>query len=285
MQLDLSGLDELADGGLFAPASSLCMREIALESIDFDTEQPRRRFDEAGLAELARSIVEVGVLQPVSVRAHPDQAGRYLLNFGERRVRACHIAGRRTVPALVQEQGDAYRQVIENLQREALSPLDLARFVAQREQAGESRAAIARKLGKSRSFVTEIACLAAAPQAVKDLCASGRCTDVRTLYTLARGAAGTLPVAEMIAEADAPVGRQAAQALLAGRGVSAPGPSRRGRGRPAPLDLVVLVDGRTGRLECGRPPDAQSGFVRFETGDVECVALERLRLVAWAERA
>jgi ParB family transcriptional regulator, chromosome partitioning protein len=133
MRFDLDAID--------APQSdSGAPRSIALQDIDEDPEQPRSEFGDESLRELAATIAERGVKQPVSVRPHPKEPGRWMLNFGARRLRAAKLAGLASIPVFVDEAADSYDQVIENEQREALTPLELALFV-QRRDAGGDRAA------------------------------------------------------------------------------------------------------------------------------------------------
>jgi ParB family chromosome partitioning protein len=102
---------------------------LALDAIDEDPEQPRQEFDEQALAELAGTIRERGVRQPVSVRSHPQQPGRWMLNFGARRLRACKLAGLSEIPAFVDNTANSIDQFIENEQRTGLTPLEIALFV------------------------------------------------------------------------------------------------------------------------------------------------------------
>src|SRR5450631_3651480 len=88
--------------------------QIPLDAIDEDPHQPRTEFDDSTLAELAASIAERGVLQPVSVRPNPDSAGRWILNFGARRLRACRLASLERISAFVDSTVDDYAQVVEN---------------------------------------------------------------------------------------------------------------------------------------------------------------------------
>src|SRR5262249_52748512 len=141
---------------------------------------------EETLAELAETIRVDGVLQPICVRPRPECKGRYVINHGERRVRAARLAGLATVPAFIRKDVDPYVQVIENIQRDDLVPLDLAAFVIERERAGDSRAEIARRLGKPPSLITEVAELAQAPDILREVHDEGRCRDVRSLYLLVR---------------------------------------------------------------------------------------------------
>jgi ParB family chromosome partitioning protein len=117
--------------------------QIEIGLIDEDPQQPRTLFEGAMLAELASSIRERGVLQPISVRQHPAARGRWILNFGARRLRASRLASLERIPAFVDDTADDYAQVVENEQRERLKPLELALFVQRRMAVGDSQAEIA----------------------------------------------------------------------------------------------------------------------------------------------
>ena len=147
-------LDDLA--ALDAPTLATNGQPLMLpvESIDEDPEQPRREFDANALHDLAETIRERGVRQPISVRPDLQQAGRWVLNFGARRLRASKLAGLTEIPAFIDTTADSYDQVIENEQREGLKPLELALFVQKRLAAGDNQAEIAKRLGKSRQYVT-----------------------------------------------------------------------------------------------------------------------------------
>ena len=116
-------LDDLA--ALDAPTLGTNGQPLMLpvESIDEDPEQPRREFDANALHDLAETIRERGVRQPISVRPDFQRAGRWVLNFGARRVRASRLAGLTEIPAFIDTPADSYDQVIENEQREGLKPL------------------------------------------------------------------------------------------------------------------------------------------------------------------
>ncbi len=301
MKLDLGGLDQfkasallgdLSDGAV--PTGSLpddaLPPELSLDLIDFDPQQPRRSICAVALDELAASIRAQGVLEPVSLRRHPACPGRYVVNRGERRVRACRLAGRSTVPWFLDERVDPYAQAIENLQREDLSPFDLARFIAQREQAGDSRAEIARRLHKPASFITEAARLIDAPAEVRAAFEDGRARDTRVLYRLARGLreqpAAVLP---LLAGGGA-LTRERLDAAL----VAAPAGSARSAGNPpsgrvvegTKLARALLVEhaGRKGRLGCQGQPGRRTAQVQFEDGTRGVVELCELRLIAWTAR-
>lgn len=160
--------------------------QLPLDDIDEDPEQPRREFDDEALRELAATIRERGVRQPVSVRPAPRRAGRWLLNFGARRLRACKLAGLQTIPAFVDHTADNYDQVIENEQREGLKPVELALFIQRCLSMGHKQADIARRLGKSRQWVTLATAMIDPPDWLLDLYRQGRCRGMMELYDLRR---------------------------------------------------------------------------------------------------
>lgn len=109
-----------------------------------------------------------------------------MLNFGARRLRAARLAGLAHIPAFVDEAADSYDQVIENEQREGLKPLEMAMFVKRRMAAGESQAEIARRLGKSPTFVTMISTMIDPPPWLLAAYRKGQCKGVTELYELRR---------------------------------------------------------------------------------------------------
>lgn len=136
------------------------------------------------LAELTDSVKARGVLQAISVRRHPVTPDRWMVNFGARRLRASRLAGKPTIPAYVDNAMDSYDQVIENEQRESLSPLELAMFVQKKLQSGARASEITRTLGKSRGYLTFIGALIDPPAWLLDLYRSGRCRGISELYEL-----------------------------------------------------------------------------------------------------
>ncbi len=157
---------------------------LALDSIDEDPAQPRKEFDPESLRELAATIALRGVRQPISVRPHPEKPKRWVLNFGARRLRASILAGKSEIPAFVDATSDSYDQVIENEQRESLKPLEMALFVQRRIEAGDSQAEIARRLGKSRQYITYATGLIDAPDWLLAAYREGRCKGITELYEL-----------------------------------------------------------------------------------------------------
>ncbi len=147
------------------------VKVIEVDHIDSNPEQPRLAFDEVTLEELAASIREHGVLQPILVR--PIDEGRYQLIAGERRWRASRIAGLATIPALVEDIDDDTAleiSIIENLQREDISPLDeAAMYDRMIRDHGYSIRRLADKLGKDKGYLENRLRLADAPAEVREL--------------------------------------------------------------------------------------------------------------------
>ncbi len=128
-------------------------QEIEIDLIDPNPEQPRRDFDRPALEQLARSIGQHGVLQPIVVRL---AGARYELVMGERRFRACQLAGRRTVPAVVVDVDPADRlelAIVENVQRQDLNPIELAHAYQALADAGHTQEEIGQKVAMDRSSV------------------------------------------------------------------------------------------------------------------------------------
>ena len=187
MPLQLEPLDPLLGlDALEVPATTSDGQPmlVPIHAIDEDPDQPRSEFDADALQQLADTITQRGVRQPISVRPHPKEPGRWMLNFGARRLRASKLAGKTEVPAFVDPMADTYDQVIENEQRESLKSLELALFVQRQMRKGDSQAEIARRLGKTRGYVTFLCALIDAPDWLLDLYRSNRCRGITELYEL-----------------------------------------------------------------------------------------------------
>ena len=140
-------------------------RQVALADLRIGTLQPRKRFDDAAIAEMAASIAEKGVLQPLMVR--PVEGG-YEIVAGERRYRAAQVAGLTSVPVVVRELDDRQAleiAIIENLQREDLDDLEEAEAFRQLLGFGMTQEEVAKAVGKSRSSVANTLRLLTLPAA------------------------------------------------------------------------------------------------------------------------
>ena len=153
-------------------------RELPVDTIFPNPDQPRRVFDEAKLDELAASIRDRGVLEPILVRRSPRDAKRYEIVAGERRWRAAQRARLHAVPAIVRDFTDAEVlevALIENIQREDLNAIDEgAAYQRLVEEFGHTQEALARLMGKSRSHVANQMRLLSLPAAVKAMVSDGR---------------------------------------------------------------------------------------------------------------
>lgn len=292
--LDLSGLSQFRASDLLAAGDdrpdSGAPIPIALELIDFDPAQPRRTFKDDSIEELGVSIRTHGVLEPVSLRTHPQLPGRYMVNRGERRVRAARKAGLRTVAAFIDERVDPFAQAAENLHREDMSPFDLAAFVCAREKEGLSKSEIARRLAKPRSYISEAAALIDAPEPVRHAVESGRLgSDVRTLNRLVAAARGFPERVDELLAGDTPINRASIDAVV---GEMARTPSAVASPVPGPVQspkvfsggrtvLVVEHGGRRGSLRL-KAQDSDVGEVRFGDGTRSLLPLADLRPVCWA---
>ncbi len=151
-----------------------------------DACNPRTEFADADVDELADDIRDRGILQPIVV--HPaDSAGRYRIHFGAMRLRAALKAGLEVVPIVVRDAAaDPYAAVAENQKRRSLSPLDRARFIKGRVEAGESHAAISRKLRMDLTTAAHHLALLDLPAPVDQALKTVLCTSPRTLYELSK---------------------------------------------------------------------------------------------------
>jgi ParB family transcriptional regulator, chromosome partitioning protein len=156
----------------------LKFEELPISAIRPNANQPRRSFPEAGIKELAASIREVGILQPLVVRS---TASGFELIAGERRLRAAQEAGLDRVPVLIRHAGENESMelaLVENLQREDLNPLETASaYQALMDGYGLSKEQLAHRLGKSRAAVANTLRLAQLPQPVQDLLQDGKLSE------------------------------------------------------------------------------------------------------------
>jgi ParB family chromosome partitioning protein len=155
------------------------LREVPVALIQPNPDQPRKHFDMEGLERLAQSLASAGVVQPLVV--HPLANGRYQLLAGERRWRAARMAGLETVPAVLRSEPDGHRlqtALVENMAREDLNPVEEARACAALvEELDVSREEVARRLGRSRSSVSNLIRLLDLPDQVLDLLASATLSE------------------------------------------------------------------------------------------------------------
>ena len=182
------GLDELGDlsSMLDAPVAAGVPVDFEISDIDEDPNQPRKEFDEESLKELASNIQNRKVKTPISVRTNPDNPGRFIINHGARRFRASIIAGNSTIPGFIDEDYNKADQVVENLQRDNLTPREIAEYIGEEVAKGVKKGDIAKALGKSNAYISQHVILLDLPEAIADVFYSGRCTDVTVVNEIVK---------------------------------------------------------------------------------------------------
>jgi ParB family transcriptional regulator, chromosome partitioning protein len=173
--LPLASDEELGQPGSQLAISGAYLEEIPVSAIVANRRQPRQAFDDDSMAELAASIESVGLLQPVVVRRLSGE--RYELIMGERRWRACQLAGIDIIPAIVRETSDdelLRNALIENLHREQLNPLEEAAAYQQLlDDFSATHEDLARRIGRSRPHISNTIRLLSLPPAVQKRVAAG----------------------------------------------------------------------------------------------------------------
>lgn len=165
------GMEALFSNYEETPSENEVVEEIALDEIRPNPYQPRKIFDEDALKELSESIKQSGVFQPVILRQSTIKG--YELIAGERRVRASRLAGKTTIPAIVRQMDEEQMieiAVVENLQREDLSPLEEAEaYQILMEKLELTQADVAERIGKSRPYIANYLRLLQLPEAIKTM--------------------------------------------------------------------------------------------------------------------
>jgi len=225
------------------PKARSGLTTVPVGSIRPNPGQPRTRFDEAALEELAASIRTHGILQPLLVSEAGD--GAYVLIAGERRLRAARLAGLEAVPVVIRERLDRQEEIelalVENLQRRDLSPLEEARAYEQlRAELGLTQAEIASRVGVDRSTVANALRLLKLPEAVQSMVEDGRLTAGHARAILA------LPEDERVrwAERAAATGMSVRELERRAAEVREPERPRPRRSRPAPDPNVRAAEDR-----------------------------------------
>lgn len=181
--MDMNGLKDLGsllDGSSGEGKPML----IDLSLIKEDPNQPRKVFDEEKLKELAESIEARGVKTPISVHEDKDNPGYYVINHGARRYRASLIAGKESIPSYIDLDHTFLDQVVENIQRDNLTPRETADAISTMIKNGMKKGEIAKKLGKSNSFVSQHVALLELPELIAEAFNSGKVTDVTVINEL-----------------------------------------------------------------------------------------------------
>ncbi|CAA9296829.1 MAG: Chromosome (plasmid) partitioning protein ParB [uncultured Chloroflexia bacterium] len=161
--------------------------EVDLAKLRPNPDQPRQTFDEEALRGLADSIVQHGLLQPVAVAKDPEREDGYIIVAGERRYRAHQLLGRDTIPAVMTSGNLDEISLIENVQREDLSPLEEAEALKKMmERHGYTQGELGKVIGKKQNTVSELLRLTALPKVVKDEYLSSSTVSKSALIELSR---------------------------------------------------------------------------------------------------
>lgn len=170
-------MENIPDISVLAAGGRVVVKQIPLIQIGANPDQPRKTFSDAELAELAASIKEKGVLQPILLRAVDGRPYMYEIVAGERRYRASKMAGLTEIPALVKSitpENAMEIALIENVQRENLNPIEeAAAYKNIMDKCGYELADVARLIGKSDSYIRNIMRLDSLPADVKKMVADG----------------------------------------------------------------------------------------------------------------
>ncbi|MFF3668381.1 ParB/RepB/Spo0J family partition protein [Microtetraspora malaysiensis] len=234
--------EESADSGL-RPVEGAYFQEIPLDAIVPNPRQPRDVFDGERLDELATSISEVGLLQPVVVRALSE--GRFELVMGERRCRASKLAGLEKIPAIVRgtQDDEMLREaLIENLQREQLNALEEGAAYRQLlDDFGATHEVLAKKIGRSRSHITNTLRLLNLPSNVQLRLAAGTISagHARALLALDDPAAQERLATRIVAEGLSV--RTVEEIVALGEATAGPAPRKPREKKPAAPALGRLA--------------------------------------------
>ena len=150
------GLDALISTDNISTSGSSTISEVPIEQIEPNADQPRSIFNEEALQELANSILEIGIIQPITLRQMADN--RFQIIAGERRWRASQLAGLTSIPAyirMIKDENVMEMALVENIQREDLNPVEIAlAYEHLLEQSGMTQEKVSDRVGKSRTAIT-----------------------------------------------------------------------------------------------------------------------------------
>ncbi|MFN3710608.1 MAG: ParB/RepB/Spo0J family partition protein [Alishewanella aestuarii] len=206
---DLSGLDDFNVSSFLAGGSKKdstpqgrgdqveagAIAYAPLESFHEDPENARKEFDAEKLQELADSMKQVnlttgkprGIMEPLSVKHHPEQPGHFIINGGNRRYRAAELAGLEQVPYIIKDELDDFDKFVLNDQRENLSPLEIALFIKSRLEDGHKAGEIAKALGRPPSYISDHKIFFDMATCIRDLYDGSICRSMQALALLHRG--------------------------------------------------------------------------------------------------
>jgi len=231
MTLDLSSLSDIS-ALIRGQDTGNGIRKVKVDAIQPDPNQPRRTFDEGALAELAASIQSVGIIQPPVVRSHDDG---YLLITGERRWRAARQLGWEKIDVIVRDDLNARAQLIENIQREALSPWEIYRVIAGELEAGAKQVDLAAAFGKSKQWVEAYAAVRKMPDVFVVALRDNRIASITAVGRLHRLYMARPDLAQRLLDSPESITRSSIAEAMADR--STREQEQEGTRNPSPSDL------------------------------------------------
>ena len=235
------GLDSLFQDMEMEEAGGSGILEVSVGKLDPNPDQPRQTFDDESLAQLAESIRDQGVLQPLLVV--PSAGGRYRIIAGERRFRAGRMAGLDTLPCIIKDIDVIHQMeiaLIENLQREDLNPMEAAKGIqALMKQCGYTQEKVSARLGKSRPAVANLLRMLSLPDEITEMVRDGRLSagHARVLAGVA-GAEEQIRLGRMAADEGMSV-RQLEQLASAAKAAK---PAKKRKAAALPAELSELQD-------------------------------------------
>jgi ParB family transcriptional regulator, chromosome partitioning protein len=237
---------------------------VSVDLLFEDPNNPRTEFPEEEIDELAESIRQHGVLQPLVVCA-TNLPGHYRIHHGAKRCRAARRAGLGEVPVVLRDApADPYAQAAENQKRHGLTPLDLARLIRRQADAGDSNATIAKRMGIDLTTIAHHLALLELPPELNEAMRAGRCTSPRTLYELNRLHREEPQRVRALLAGNGEITRSTVNAVSAECIPTARVPTHR---RPQP-SLLVQADAACTRLEHALDRIAKSN-TRVADADIE----------------
>jgi ParB family chromosome partitioning protein len=288
LQLDLLDAPAAPEAAAVRPsARSTSARSPSMlptASLFEDPHNPRTEIPDVELDELTDDIRQHGILQPIVV--HPaDAEGQHQIHFGAKRWRAAQRIGLLEVPVVVRDgPANPYAQVAENQKRHGLTPLDLARFIRCRIDAGDSNTTVAKTLGLDLTTVAHHLALLDLPPVVDAAMKAGRCSSPRTLYELGKlHAEQPERVAALVAGTE-PITRDAVAGI---RETIAPPPAvasadKSGPARPGrPAQLLSRATGLCDKLDASLARLGETGLDALPADDVAAL---RHRIAQLARR-
>lgn len=235
MGLDLSSLSDIS-ALIRGQDTGNGIRKVEVDAIQPDPNQPRKVFDEGALAELAASIQSIGIIQPPVVRAHD---GGYLLISGERRWRAARQLGLEKIDVIVRDDLSSRAQLVENIQREALSPWEIYRVIAGELDAGAKQVDLAAAFGKSKQWVEAYAAVRKMPDVLVAALRENKIVSITAMGRLHRLYVDRPDVARRLLDSSESITRNSIDEAMADRSTQVPEPEQEGAQGSSPSGLRV----------------------------------------------